>query len=74
MCTYRPVVPLIPWPNNLLVLRSGAAIPQPERMIDAFFAEEWPYYDGIDDSDPNRIQPVDIVATLGHPAQRRAFW
>jgi len=46
------------------VLPSGATIPEPERLVGAFFTEEWAYYDGIDDADPDRIQPVDIVATL----------
>lgn len=49
---------------NELVLPSGAVIPQPKRLIDAFFLEEWAYYDGIDDFTPNTIQPVDVVATL----------
>lgn len=49
---------------NELVLPSGAVIPQPKRLIDAFFSEEWAYYDGIDDLTPNQIQPVDVVATL----------
>lgn len=43
---------------------SGAVIPQPKRLIDAFFSEEWPYYDGIDDLTPHQIQPVDVLATL----------
>ena len=47
-----------------LVLPSGAVIPKPTKLVDAFFAEEWAYYDGIQDADPNRIRPVDIVATL----------
>ena len=47
-----------------LVLPSGAVIPQPRRLVGAFFAEEWAYYDGIDDPIPNQIQPLDIVVTL----------
>lgn len=47
-----------------LALRSGATIPRPEELVQAFFEEEWPYYDGIDDGAPNEIRPVDVIATL----------
>lgn len=47
-----------------MILPSGAVIPEPQRLLDTFFLEEWPYYDGIDDPDPHRIHPVDVIATL----------
>jgi hypothetical protein len=47
-----------------LELSSGAVIPEPQRLLGAFFEEEWAYYDGIDETDPARIEPLDVVATL----------
>ncbi len=47
-----------------LVLPSGAVISKSTQLVGAFFAEEWAYYDGIEDRDPDRIRPVDVMATL----------
>ncbi len=44
-----------------LVLPPGAVIPKSTQLVDAFFAEEWAYYDGIEGRDPNRIRPVDAT-------------
>lgn len=32
--------------------------------IRRFFSEEWAYYDGIPDTDPDHIVPVDVLATV----------
>ena len=49
---------------NTLSLASGLNIVSPvERMI-AFCREEYDFYDGIAYSDANRIEPLDVLATV----------
>jgi len=47
-----------------VTLASGIRVNlSPEPML-RFASEEWPYYDGILDRDPDRILPEDVLATV----------
>jgi hypothetical protein len=50
--------------SNVLALPSGRNIPDPLERLSAFCAEEYPYYDGVGDSHPNRVEPVDVMVTI----------
>lgn len=50
--------------TEILELPSGARIPKPAVLLKAFFEEEWAYYDGIVDSAPKRIEPLDVIVTV----------
>jgi hypothetical protein len=45
-------------------LSSGLSIAEPVARLLAFCREEYAYYDGIPSSDPDRIDPVDVLATV----------
>lgn len=47
-----------------LVLPSGLTVPDPEARLAAFCRKEYAYYDGIPDTAPDRILPVDVLATI----------
>lgn len=48
---------------STVTLTSGITIDLGD-PISRFFAEEWAYYDGIPDTDPDHILPVDVLATV----------
>lgn len=50
--------------TEILELPSGAQIPEPAALLKAFFKEEWAYYDGIADSSPDTIEPLDVIVTV----------
>jgi hypothetical protein len=45
-------------------LRSGCVIEDPLERLMRFCREEYDYYDGILSSDPNRVEPIDVLATV----------
>jgi hypothetical protein len=47
-----------------LHLASGLRVEQPLERLRRFSAEEYAYYDAIRDPDPDRITPMDILATV----------
>jgi len=47
-----------------LVLRSGPRVEDPARLAARMLGEEWPYYDGVVMGDWDRIEPVDVLATV----------
>jgi hypothetical protein len=47
-----------------LRLPSGLVIEDPAEYLNAFLADEWPYYDGIADEHPNRVIPIDVLAPV----------
>ena len=51
-------------PEGALVVPSGLQIATPLERLLAFCREEYDYYDGIADLDPDHILPVDVLATI----------
>lgn len=47
-----------------LVLKSGVAVPDALGRLRRFCAEEYAYYDAIPAGDPDRVEPVDVLATV----------
>lgn len=47
-----------------LVLRSGPRLEDPARLAARMLGEEWPYYDGVPMGDWDRVEPVDVLATV----------
>jgi hypothetical protein len=47
-----------------IVLLSGLTIANPLDRLERFCAEEYVYYDGIPSSEPNDIEPLDVLATV----------
>lgn len=47
-----------------LVLRSGPCIEDPFGLAARMLGEEWPYYDGVPMGDWDRIEPMDVLATV----------
>ena len=47
-----------------LILPSGLRIDNPLGKLSAFCVEEYPYYDGVPDADPDRVLPVDVMVTI----------
>jgi hypothetical protein len=47
-----------------LILGSGAVVDDPVRVASRMMSEEWPYYDGLPQGDPDRIEPIDVLATV----------
>jgi hypothetical protein len=45
-------------------LPSGLTIDLSPELLLRFCREEWPYYDGVPDRDPNRILPEDVTVTV----------
>jgi hypothetical protein len=45
-------------------LPSGLSIPDPTDRMLRFCREEYPYYDGLPSGDPDRIKPLDVLATV----------
>jgi hypothetical protein len=45
-------------------LPSGLSIPDPTDRMLRFCREEYPYYDGLPSGDPDRIEPLDVLATV----------
>ena len=39
-------------------------IEDPARIASRMMSEEWPYYDGLPRGDPDRIEPIDVLATV----------
>lgn len=48
----------------VITLPSGRSLEHPAERLMRFFEEEYPYYDGVPSADPNRIDPVDVLATV----------
>jgi hypothetical protein len=48
----------------VLSLPSGLSIPEPLQRLSAFCGEEYPYYDGVEDDHPDRVDPVDVMVTI----------
>jgi len=44
-------------------LQSGLEIDDPQGRLLRFSREEYNYYDGVFGSDPNRVEPIDVLAT-----------
>jgi hypothetical protein len=53
-----------------LRLTSGLQISGEWERLEAFLAEEWAYYDGIPDTDPMHILPLDTMV----PVMVNAYW
>jgi hypothetical protein len=51
-------------PSEVLSIHEGLAIASPLKRLTSFCREEYDYYDEIHSSNPNRIEPVDILATV----------
>jgi hypothetical protein len=49
---------------DVLALKSGLRIIDTEARLQAFCREEYDYYDGVADPEPDRILPVDVLATV----------
>jgi hypothetical protein len=49
---------------DALRLASGLAVADPLGRLLAFCAEEYAYYDAVLSTDPNRIDPVDVLVTV----------
>ena len=47
-----------------ITLASGCEIASPDERLHRFCVAEYDYYDAIPSSDPNRIDPVDVLATV----------
>lgn len=47
-----------------LVLRSGPRVEDPARLAARMLGEEWPYYDGVPMGDWDRVEPMDVLATV----------
>jgi hypothetical protein len=43
---------------------SGCHVARADERVRAFLAAEWPYYDGLADTDPDRITVVDVLAPV----------
>jgi hypothetical protein len=52
-----------PGKSPALKLPSGLSIEDPLGRLKRFSREEYDYYDGIADLEPNRIVPIDVLAT-----------
>jgi hypothetical protein len=48
-----------------VLLRSGLTVQRPADRLLRFCLEEYEYYDNVPGGDPNRIEPVDVLATVG---------
>ena len=48
----------------VIELPSGCTIPDSEKRLEAFCVGEYIYYDAIVSADPNRIEPLDVLATV----------
>lgn len=48
----------------MIELPSGWTVPDPDERLAAFCAGEYIYYDAIASAEPNRIDPVDVLATV----------
>jgi hypothetical protein len=46
-------------------LRSGLEITNPAERLLRFCREEYDYYDGVPNGHPDRIEPLDVLATVG---------
>jgi Family of unknown function (DUF6308) len=57
-------IPSDPPPAGALVVPSGLQITTPLERLLAFCREEYAYYDGIADHDPDHVLPVDVLATI----------
>jgi hypothetical protein len=51
-------------PVPVLKLPSGLEVADPLGRLLAFCREEYAYYDGIPDTDPDHVLPVDVLATI----------
>lgn len=49
---------------NPLELPSGCVIERPDERMLAFCRNEFAYYDALPSADPNRIDPLDVLATV----------
>lgn len=47
---------------DVLSLPSGLQIRHPDKRLESFCTEEYEFYDGIASSDPNAIEPIDILS------------
>jgi hypothetical protein len=47
-----------------LTIQSGLTIPDPLQRLTRFCEAEYEYYDGVDTTDPNHVQPVEARATI----------
>ena len=47
-----------------LELPSGLVVHDIEQRLQSFLTEEWLYYDGIEDDQPNLITAVDVLAPV----------
>jgi len=47
-----------------ITLPSGCQVEDPGSRLLAFCREEYAYYDAIPSADPNRVEPVDVLATV----------
>jgi hypothetical protein len=52
-----------------LALPSGCAIQRPAERMLAFCRNEYAYYDALPSADPNRIEPLDVLATVAMNSQ-----
>ena len=48
----------------MTVLHSRLEVDLSPELLGRFCREEWAYYDGIPDRDPNRVLPEDVLATV----------
>ena len=49
---------------NHIDLPSGCTIPDPSERLAAFCSAEYIYYDAIVSTEPNKIEPIDVLATV----------
>ena len=50
--------------TTLIEFPSGSTTPDPEERLGAVCAGEYMYYDAIVSTEPNRIEPFDVLATV----------
>ena len=46
-------------------LLNGRTISDPLSRLTSFLTEEYPWYDAMNDSDPNTVLPMDVLAAVG---------
>lgn len=49
---------------DAIELPSGCTVPDPAARLTAFCTGEYIYYDAIVSTEPNRIDPIDVLATV----------
>ncbi len=48
-----------------ITLESGLTIGDPAARLLRFCREEFDYYDGVPGGDPDHVEPIDVLATVG---------